>query len=306
MSDEQPAVKPNLNLLVERFLNHLAIERALSKHTLDAYRRDLRGLVDTMTEQGVTQPGKISPSSLGGYLGELASRGYAQASTARVSAAIRTFLKYLFVERIISVDPGTLLDAPKPAHKLPRVMSRQQVDAFLNAIDPASRMYLRDRAILELFYACGLRASELCDLRQSDIDLTVGILRCIGKGRRERIVPIAKPAIKAMHAYFSHLRPTLVRDLQNPSAFLTARGRSMERTIVWRLVKRYAGLSGLGKEVSPHTLRHTFASHLLEGGADLRIVQELLGHASVVTTQIYTHIDRKRLKAIHRRFHPRP
>lgn len=303
--DQSSPGRITLTELVERFLYHLSVERALSKHTIEAYRRDLGRLVQFLLERRIDTPDHIRPVMLQAFLADLAGRGYAQATTARASAAIRTFLKYLYSEQIVHVDPVMMLDAPKAFQRLPDVLSRLQVDDLLKAVDTEDPLYLRNRAILELAYACGLRASELAELQVSGIDLDLGIVRCMGKGRRERIVPIGKPAIKAVREYLRDLRPKLIRDPRVHAAFLTIRGRAAERVMIWRIVKRYAHLAGLDKSVSPHTLRHSFASHLLEGGANLRVVQELLGHVSVVTTQIYTHVDRKRLKAIHRRFHPK-
>ncbi|NLX07123.1 MAG: site-specific tyrosine recombinase XerD [Phycisphaerae bacterium] len=305
MSESESRDVRALARLVEQFLRHLSVERALSPLTLEAYRRDLGRLTGYLSGHGVDRPEEMTAAVLQSFLGDLTKQGYAPASRARTSAAIRTFLKFLFVSRLITVDPVTLLDSPKPAHRLPRVLSHEQMDRLLSSVDPESRTYLRDRAIVELFYACGLRASELCGLRVSDVDLNVRVLRCFGKGSRERIVPIGEPACRALEAYLTRQRPEMVDDPRVSGIFVSLRGKPLDRVMVWRIIKRAAAAAGLGDRVSPHTLRHSFASHVLEGGADLRIVQELLGHVDVSTTQIYTHIDRKRLKNIHRRFHPR-
>jgi len=305
MSEENSGSSATLYSLVDQFLNHLAVERALAKLTIEAYRRDLTKLSEFLMDKGVSRGDQITAGVLQAFLSHLAARGYAAASRARMSAAVRTFLAYLYASRCIRVDPNTLLDGPKPFYRLPRALSRKQVDCLLDAVDSRRATYLRDRAIVELFYACGLRASELCGLKLSDVDLDLGVLRCMGKGRRERIVPIGRPGREAVRRYIRDLRPRLVRDGQVNDLFLTIRGRPIDRTAAWRVIKRCAAVGGLPEQVSPHTLRHSFASHLLEGGADLRIVQELLGHADVTTTQIYTHIDRRRLKSIHKKFHPR-
>ena len=305
MNDPNPGARGNLSSLVDGFLRHLAVERALADLTIEAYRRDLSKLAASLSDEGVTRPDQITPAALQRFFLAMTQQGYAQASRARASAAIRTLLKYFFLAGLITVDPSTLLDTPKSVHRLPRVLSRQQVDLLLNSVDSTSPLALRDRTILELFYACGLRASELCGLKLGDVDPALGVLRCFGKGRRERIVPVGQPAIAALRIYLRDLRPRLVKDVKISRLFLTVRGQGMDRITVWRTVKRAAGRAGLGERVSPHTLRHSFASHLLEGGADLRIVQELLGHVDVATTQIYTHVDRRRLKSIHQRFHPR-
>lgn len=306
-----PAKKTPPSLLqsaLDDFLNHLAVERRLARNTLLAYRRDLTRLVTYLSEKKIDDPRQITASELSGFLGFLATQNLAQPSIARTSAAIKTFLKFLHGERRITEDPNMLIDAPKPAHKLPKVLARTQIQQLLNVVPVEEKLALRDRAMLEMFYACGLRVSELCDLTLQDISQVVsaGVLRCIGKGRRERIVPVGGPAIEAVQKYLRELRPELSRDPKCNRLFLTRRGEPMDRVNTWRMIKRYATLAGLNPgKVSPHTLRHSFASHLLEGGADLRVVQELLGHVDVSTTQIYTHVDRRRLKSIHRRFHPR-
>lgn len=304
--NELPAqAEENLSSSVEQFLRHLTVERGLANLTIEAYRRDLRKLLEFWQDRGITRTDQITVAALQAFLGRLSHLGYASSSAARASSAIRTFLKYLYLAGLLGVDPVTLLDPPKATHRLPRVLSRRQIDDLLGAFDRSDRLYLRNRAIIELFYACGLRASELCDLCLADIHVELGILRCTGKGNRERIVPIGKPAMAALQEYQRDLRRHLVGDDRISRVFVTIRGRPLDRTNAWRIIKRGANVAGLRGRVSPHTLRHSFASHLLEGGADLRVVQELLGHVDVATTQIYTHIHRRRLKSIHQRFHPR-
>jgi len=296
----------SLRQALTEFLNHLSVERGLSRHTIEAYTRDLTRLVDFLAEKKLERPDAITASVIQAFLGHLTSLDLVQSSVARASAAIRTFLKFLFANRWMNEDPANLIDAPKPGQKLPKVLSRMQIASLFAAIGPDARLSLRDRAMLELFYACGMRVSELCDLKLSDIDRQVGVLRCIGKGRKERIIPVGTPALEAIDNYVRHMRDELDPKKQTAQLFLTARGAPMDRVNTWRMIKKYALAAGLNPgKVSPHTLRHSFASHLLEGGADLRVVQELLGHANVATTQIYTHIDQRRLKNIHRRFHPR-
>jgi integrase/recombinase XerD len=282
------------------------VERGLSRNTLWAYTRDLNRLVEFLAAQKIHQPPQLSASVIQAFLGHLAGLNLVQSSIARAAAAVRTFLKFLYAEGRMQIDPANLIDSPKPGHKLPKVLARTQIELLLRAIPSDDRLALRDYAILELFYACGLRVSELCDLKPSSIDPQVGVVRCIGKGRRERIVPIGKPALDAVDHYVKRTRGDLDPAGQSETLFLTLHGKPLDRVNTWRMIKKYALAAGLNPgKVSPHTLRHSFASHLLEGGADLRVVQELLGHANVATTQIYTHIDRKRLKNIHHRFHPR-
>ncbi|MFA5864174.1 MAG: site-specific tyrosine recombinase XerD [Phycisphaerae bacterium] len=302
LENPQNSLRPAL----AEFLNHLVVERGLSPNTISAYTRDLNRLVDFLSDHKIDRPDLIRGSAVQGFLGYLAQQNLVQSSIARSAAAVRTFLKFLFLNNKIKSDPATMIDTPKPGHKLPKVLARTQIEAILQAIPTDDKLALRDCAILEMFYACGLRVSELCDLRLSDLDFTLGIVKCIGKGRRERIVPIGRPAIEAVEKYIKHLRGQLGAHARSSGLFLTHRGGPLDRINTWRMIKKYALRAQLNPgKVSPHTFRHSFASHLLEGGADLRVVQELLGHANVATTQIYTHIDQRRLKSIHRRFHPR-
>jgi integrase/recombinase XerD len=238
------------------------------------------------------------------YLQSQTRAGQSTRTVARRLAAIRVFLRYLTAEGQDSTAILSQLERPKPEQSLPKILSRAQVNQLLSAPDPKSRLYLRDIAILELLYASGLRATELCELKTGDLNLQVGVVRVFGKGSKERIVPVGKTAANAIAQYLADCRPKLEK---SPDArmFLSRTGRPIERVGLWMLVEKYGRLSGLLKDVSPHTLRHCFATHLIGGGADLRIVQELLGHSDIATTQIYTHVDQDRLKSIHRNFHPR-
>ncbi len=295
-----------LQRLLKRFFDHLIVERGLSDNTIEAYNRDLYKLEAFCEQAGITEVSGLTPIVIQQFLGTLVEQNYAETSVARVASAVRTFLKFLVIEGALNEDPTKIIDSPKPGLKLPKVLSRTQIDALLNVVEENNPLSLRDRAILELFYATGLRVSELSELRLSDIDLSIPVLRCMGKGKKERIVPLNKIAVKSLDAYLKHLRPTLDKNKNQDRLFLSRRGKALDRHNIWRMIKRYAILAGLSPgKVSPHTLRHSFASHLLEAGADLRIVQELLGHAKVVTTQIYTHIDKRRLKKLHKKYHPR-
>ncbi len=216
------------------------------------------------------------------------------------------FLRFLFMTGRTDRDITTVLESPRRWKHLPGTLHYSQIDALLAAPNPKDPLYLRDRAMLELLYATGMRVSELVGLATDQLNLKIGYLRCIGKGNRERIIPIGRRAIEAVADYLRELRPALTARRETNAVFVTRTGRSMDRTNAWRLVIKYARRAGIAKKVSPHTLRHSFATHLLEGGADLRIVQELLGHVDVSTTQIYTHVDGARLKRIHQRYHPRP
>jgi integrase/recombinase XerD len=232
--------------------------------------------------------------------------GQSTRTVARRLAAIRVFLRFLVANGHDMVGILAQLERPKPEQSLPKVLSKAQVNQLIGAPDPESRLYFRDVAILELLYASGLRATELCDLRLNDLNLQVGCVRVLGKGMKERIVPVGRAAVEAITRYLGECRPGLVREgRETDCVFLSKTGRPLERIALWMLVEKYGRVSGLLKHISPHVLRHCFATHLLGGGADLRVVQELLGHSDVATTQIYTHVDQSRLKAIHSQFHPR-
>ena len=308
--EDRPAVANDPSPRVRAFLSYLAVERGLSQNTQDAYRRDLCDFEDKVGLAGgnVATPGV---EEISGYLVNVTMRGRATKTVARRLAAIRTFLKFQAevgdrpaaeVDKILGS-----LDAPKPEKALPKTLSRAQVDRLLAAPDAETPLGQRDRAMLELLYACGLRASELCRLAIRDVNLVFRVIRVFGKGKKERVVPMGMPAADAVEHYLEIVRPTLVRDAKTSDdrLFLTHTGRPMERVRLWQLVTKYARLSGVLKETGPHVLRHCFATHLLGGGADLRVVQELLGHSDVGTTQIYTHVDGDRLREVHKKFHPR-
>lgn len=248
----------------------------------------------------------LSISDVQNHLINLQRRGLGVSSIARHFAAVKMFIRFMFAEGLVLHDVASLMEAPKKWRNIPDVLHVSQVDALLSAPDPADEFYLRDRALLELLYATGLRVSEVADLTLEQLNLTIGYLRCIGKGGKERIVPIGRMAIDAVQEYLDILRPRLVGGEYTDAVFLSRTGRPLDRTNVWRLVRKYGREAGLAKNVSPHTLRHSFATHLLVGGADLRVVQELLGHADVTTTQLYTHVDPSHLKYVHRKCHPRP
>ncbi len=291
---------------LQRYLHHLTVECGLAANTLEAYGRDLREFVDVLDDRDICAPANVTPLVVRAYLVRLSERKLALSSIARHLVSVRMFLRYLYVAGVLTEDVAALLETPRKWLKLPRTLRQAQVDALLNSPEPGDPLYARDRAILETLYAAGLRVSELARLRADDVNLEVGYLRCLGKGGRERIVPIGSQAIQAIREYARSLRPMLVESEHGPSnLFVTRTGRGMDRTNIWRLVQRYARAAGIEGPVGPHTLRHCFATHLIEGGADLRIVQELLGHVDVSTTQIYLHLDPSRLKSIHQKCHPR-
>jgi integrase/recombinase XerD len=249
----------------------------------------------------------LKVNDLSEFVASLHERGLAPASVARNVVAVRTFFKYLQLEGIVRENPAELIVTQKMLQRMPGVLSPREVETFLSAPKKSDTYYLRDVAMLEVLYATGCRASEVCTLRVRDLSLKERRLKCEGKGGKQRMVPIGTSAIEAINRYSEQLRPTLAAKSPHPpeELFLSRSGRPLDRIQLWRLVKLYARRAGIGSEVSPHSLRHSFATHLLAGGADLRLVQEMLGHASIQTTQIYTHVEHSRLKKIHQQFHPR-
>lgn len=290
----------------QRFFEYLITECGLAENTIEAYRRDLREFIQLLDERDICSASQLTVNVVRSHLVQLSERKLALSTIARHLISIKMFLRYLYASGALAEDMSELLDTPKKWKKLPNTLRPQQVDAILSSPQPGEPLYARDRAILELLYATGLRVSELSGLRIGDVNLQVGYLRCFGKGGKERIVPIGSHAIDAVDVYLRGLRQTLSdKPNENEALFLSRTGKPLDRTNVWRLVSRYAAAAGIQVSIGPHTLRHCFATHLLEGGANLRVVQELLGHADVSTTQIYTHVDGSRLKSIHQKCHPR-
>ena len=302
----QPAEQRNRPApLVKRFLDYIFVECGLAGATVTAYQRDLGEFWNHLVTRGV-EPADISMEDVQEHLIDLQQRGLVVSSIARHLAAIKVFLRHLYAERVLRRDLASLIESSKRWRTIPDTVRYNQVEALLAAPDPREEFYLRDRALLELLYATGMRVSEVVDLTLEQINLRLGYVRCIGKGRKERIIPVGRTAIAAVEEYLEYLRPRLLGDRSVSAIFLSRTGRPLDRTNMWRLVRKYAITAGVDKPLSPHTLRHCFATHLLSGGADLRIVQELLGHADVTTTQVYTHVDEAQLKRVHREYHPRP
>jgi len=296
---QPPAVPKGFLDALQSFLDGLAVERGLSSNTLAAYRRDLLAHLRFAAERGLKDPGDVAESDLILYVGRLRRSGLAPATVMRKVSALRGFYRDLVRREVIASDPSANLPTPKLLRRLPGVLSVEDVERLLRQPDVSKPRGLRDRAMLELLYATGLRVSELVGLRRGDLNLDLGVVRCVGKGSKERIVPVGRPAIQAARAYLASRRDA------SPALFLGNRGRAMTRISFWRIIRRYARQAGIRTPISPHTLRHSFATHMLEGGADLRAIQELLGHANVVTTQIYTHVSADRLREVYRAYHPR-
>lgn len=291
------------------FLDYLSVEAGLSSNTVLAYGRDLKRFLEHCQSNSISQLEQIKPAVIQAYLRVLARNQKSEASVKRCLVAIRMFLRFARLMGLVDDDLTTGTEFPKVWQKLPVVCSKKQVVDLLDAPSPDEPLYLRDKALLELLYATGLRASELASLRTMDLNLDIGYLRCVGKGGRERVIPMGKAAMAAVRGYLTGLRPSLTRSQAQASGdflLLSRTGRPLSRIEVWRLVKKYAIRAGMPRNLTVHTLRHCFATHLLTGGADLRSVQEMLGHVDIATTQIYTHVDQDRLRKIHKKFHPRP
>jgi integrase/recombinase XerD len=304
------SLPPGWRSLYRQFETFLRVECGLSPNTLDAYGRDLASLMHELTDRGVGSPSDLGPRHLTEHLARLKTdRDLSGASIIRHMATIKVFCRWLRARGGIAEDPSQVLDRPMRWKKLPGVLSPRQLKSLIDAPSPPpdsdSPLWLRDRAMLELMYASGLRASEVGAICLTDFHETLGVVRVTGKGRKQRLVPVGKPAMAAVTRYLAECRPLLARNGHDQGRLiLTRTGRPIERVAVWQIVRRHAAAAGLS-HVHPHMLRHSFATHLLAGGADLRVVQELLGHADIATTQIYTHVDKARLKSIHQKHHPR-
>ena len=291
--------------LVERFQEYLALEDGASALTIEAYGRDLQQLVRWCAGRGITDPAELTSAALREFVYALKDLSRSPATIRRVVSAVHTWFAFLLAEGVVRADPSERLETPKRWRTLPEVLSVDEVSRLLSAVSLDEPMVFRDRAMLELAYGAGLRVSEWIGIEVKDLLLEDHVIRVFGKGSKERLVPIGRTAIGAAGMYLRELRPTLERGEGKGKLFLTARGRPLSRMYAWRILRKYVGRAGIEKHVSPHTLRHSFATHLLEGGADLRAVQEMLGHADISTTQIYTHVDREYLRSVHRQFHPR-
>ena len=304
-----PTQVSRLNELMFDFLAYLELERGLSRNTLEAYRSDLQQYGEFLARHELS-PLEITASQLAGFVSELAEglgerKPVAASTLQRKVACLRSFYRHLRREQLIEHDPTTELRSPRSAARLPKVLSRDEVGSLLSQPRGNSPAALRDRALLETMYACGLRASEATELLRADVDLEAGMLRTRGKGSKERIVPVGSKAITALEAYLKRGRPRMVGLREEPRLFVNLRGGGLSRQGLYKIVQRHARGAGLESRMSPHTLRHSFATHLLAGGCDLRSLQEMLGHADIGTTQIYTHLSPERLREVYFDAHPR-
>jgi integrase/recombinase XerD len=293
--------------LVEEFLNYLSVERGLAKNTIESYRRDLSKFTDFLNRVGLASLEKVKRADITDYLMNQKDKNLEPTTLSRNLVAIKMLFRFLAREKFIKEDVTAIIEFPKTWKKLPDALSIEEVEALLGAPNLKDWQGIRDRAFLELLYASGMRVSEAAGLRVMDLNMDVGFVKCMGKGQKERIVPLGNKAKEAINRYMEKVRPDLVKkNPHEPNLFVNRFGRKISRQSLWTVVKSCARKARVKKRLTPHTLRHSFATHLLERGADLRIVQELLGHANISTTQIYTHINKDRLKAIHHKYHPRP
>ncbi len=291
---------------IDTFLNYMAVERGLAKNTVSAYQDDLLAYSDFLSKRSIDALSRTERNDIVNFMLFQKDKGISANSISRRLAAIKMFYRFLVRERLLKNDPTSLIDSPKLWKKIPETLSLNEVEALLNAADLRSKQGIRDRAILETLYATGMRVSEAVNLKKDNVNLDVGFLRCIGKGNKERVIPLGKKAVASINRYLAVSRPYLLKKKQSDYLFLNRSGNKISRQSFWKIIKKYARAARIKKPIKPHILRHTFATHLLERGADLRSVQEMLGHANISTTQIYTHINRERLKSIHKMFHPRP
>lgn len=294
-----------MNALIEQFLDYVTLERGLSENTRTAYRSDLVSFASFLQRRKVPSFNAVTRKHILDYLMSEKDRGLGVRSISRRLVAIKIFFAYLLQEGMLSRNVTTAMDSPRLWKILPGVMSQKEVERMLVSPQGDSRYAVRDRALLELMYATGLRVSEAANLAVEDIHFDSDYLRCTGKGNKTRIVPFGDKARAGLRRYLEEARPLFAGERPVREVFLTARGAKFSRKGIWKLVRKYAMASGIDKPVSPHTLRHSFASHLLANGAPLRVIQEMLGHADIATTQVYTHVDAGRLRAVHARFHPR-
>lgn len=290
---------------LQNYTNYLAVEKGLAKNTLESYRRDLDKFISFMHKQKITAPESVDKNALNLFILELKKNGRATSTISRCIASIRSFFSFLLQEGIIEHNPALDMESPKIEKKLPRVLTTREVDLLLCQPKPGEHNGLRDKAMLELLYASGIRVSELVDLNITDFDPQVGYLRCRGKGMKERIVPIGTMAINHVSEYLDNSRAKLLKNNGDPALFVNHHGGRMSRQGFWKILKKYARKSNINGAITPHTLRHSFATHLLENGADLRSVQEMLGHSDISTTQIYTQITRRKIREVYDKTHPR-
>ena len=295
-----------MNELIEEFLSYLSVERGLAKNTLEAYKRDLARFFDYLKSRRIASISNVTRQEITSFMLAEKDRGLSSNSISRELACFKSFFKFLVRENKIKEDVTSVIESPKLWKRLPDTLNIDEVEMLLKAPNVRDLMGARDRASLELMYATGMRVSELINLKMDDLNMEIGFVKCFGKGGKERIVPFGKKAKESVERYLEKARASFLKKKVSNFLFLTRLGKPMSRQTFWKTIKKYAREAGIKKKIAPHSLRHSFATHILERGADLRIVQEMLGHSDISTTQIYTHVSKDRLKSIHHKFHPRP
>lgn len=295
-----------MEIFLKEYLAHLKLEKNLSINTVASYKNDINAFISFLKDFNIDDPSNVTSEHINGFFKALKELGLLGSSTARYFSSLKGFFLFLTKNKYIIKNPVEKLSAPKISKKLPGVLDINEVEAILSVPDVKEILGLRDKAILELFYACGTRVSELINMKVNDLFFDDEIIRVFGKGSKERLIPIGSSAIEWIGEYLRKSRPLLMKKLKSENIlFLNSRGTKLSRMGIWKIIDRYVKEAGIKKDVHPHTFRHSFATHLLEGGADLRAVQEMLGHADISTTQIYTHIDRDYIKQVHKQYHPR-
>ena len=295
-----------MELFLKEYLAHIKLEKNLSQNTVSSYKIDINAFISFLKDSGIDDPSDISSDHIGSFFKTLKELGLLGSSSARYFSSLKGFFLYLLKNKYIVKNPIEKITAPRISKKLPGVLDVSEVEKILSSPDANYKLGLRDKAMLELFYACGTRVSELINIKVNDLFFEDEIIRVFGKGSKERLIPVGSSAIKWVGEYLKKSRPLLMKKSKSENnLFLNSRGSKLSRMGVWKIIDRYVKQAGIEKDVHPHTFRHSFATHLLEGGADLRAVQEMLGHADISTTQIYTHIDRDYIKQVHKQYHPR-
>ena len=294
----------NRDTPISSFLTYLLAERGAATNTARSYQRDLRAFDDYLDRTG-TSIDRTATSHIEGFLSHLVSRGLSPGSSRRALSAIRHFFKFLVLRGVLERSPATNVQPPRQWSQLPSYLSSEEIDKLLNAPDTDQPRGLRDRTMLEVMYATGMRVSELCSLKTTDLNISERVVLCTGKGAKQRFIPVGSVAVTWVKKYIKRARPLLLKELRSPLLFVSHRGTGLTRQFVWQMIKRYAAECGLRRNVHPHILRHSFATHLLENDADLLSIKMMLGHSDLSTTQIYTHVAKERLKALHAKYHPR-
>lgn len=297
----------DVRFAIKKFLDYLLLERGYSLNTVNSYRRDLLYFAD-YTEKKGKKLNELELKDLEEFINDFSSKGFNPSSVGRAVSSIKSFFRFLIDEENFEKNPAELLEIPKKVKRLPEILSQEEVISLLNGVETDTSMGVRDRALLEFLYATGARVSEVCSLNMEDLDLKRGVVRIWGKGRKERVVPLTKEAIKWLEEYIRDARMEIVKNSGGKltkALFLSNRGRRLTREMVWHIIKKYSKKSGIEKRIYPHIFRHSIATHLLEKGCNLRVVQEILGHSSITTTEIYTHVSIKHLKEVLNKYHPR-